>query len=566
MRVDFETELSAEELSGILKAVKLKETFYRFKDGSYMTLDSKNIEKFKLLENFNFTDKDIKDRGKNLSKYYMLYIDALKNEGKVQSNQEFDLLKEKKKNIKADIPLYLQKVLREYQKVGVNWLKQISELGFGGILADDMGLGKTLEVIAFVMSEKPKKPVLVVAPSALVYNWLNEINKFAPEAKSKIADGIKEERVKTLENIQGYDFIITSYPLLRRDFDLYLKHDFSFMFIDESQHIKNPDTMNAKVVKKVKADRKFALSGTPIENRLSELWSVFDFTMKGYLSTRKEFAQNYEYAQNTPEHDEALEELRRKVGPFILRRMKADVLEELPEKIENTIYSDFTPEQKKMYEAYLAYAKKEIGGLFDKNESQLKILTILLRLRQICCYPGLFDISYKKDSGKLILLDDLIDSATSQGHRILIFSQFTSMLEVIKKRIYKNGYDCFYIDGKTPSKARTELAQRFNDGEKEIFLISLKAGGTGLNLIGADTVIHYDPWWNPAVMDQASDRAYRIGQRKAVQVIKLVIKGSIEDRILELQEKKKNLASAVIKKNEKTISGLTKEEILSLFE
>ena len=566
LRVDFETELSAEELSGILKAVKLKETFYRFKDGSYMTLDSKNIEKFKLLENFNFTDKDIKDRGKNLSKYYMLYIDALKNEGKVQSNQEFDLLIDSIKNIKADIPLYLQKVLREYQKVGVNWLKQISELGFGGILADDMGLGKTLEVIAFVMSEKPKKPVLVVAPSALVYNWLNEINKFAPEAKSKIADGIKEERVKTLENIQGYDFIITSYPLLRRDFDLYLKHDFSFMFIDESQHIKNPDTMNAKVVKKVKADRKFALSGTPIENRLSELWSVFDFTMKGYLSTRKEFAQNYEYAQNTPEHDEALEELRRKVGPFILRRMKADVLEELPEKIENTIYSDFTPEQKKMYEAYLAYAKKEIGGLFDKNESQLKILTILLRLRQICCYPGLFDISYKKDSGKLILLDDLIDSATSQGHRILIFSQFTSMLEVIKKRIYKNGYDCFYIDGKTPSKARTELAQRFNDGEKEIFLISLKAGGTGLNLIGADTVIHYDPWWNPAVMDQASDRAYRIGQRKAVQVIKLVIKGSIEDRILELQEKKKNLASAVIKKNEKTISGLTKEEILSLFE
>ena len=566
LRVDFETELSAEEMTGILKAVRLKETFYRFKDGTYVTLDNPNVEKFKLLDNFNFTEKDIREGSKNLSKYYMLYIEALKQEGKVGSDKAFDNLLESIKNIKANIPSYLQNVLRGYQKIGVDWLKQISELGFGGILADDMGLGKTLEVIAFVMSEKPEKPALVVAPSALVYNWLNEINKFAPDAKSKIMDGVKEDRVKNLEDIRGYDFIITSYPLLRRDFDLYMKHEFSFMFIDESQHIKNPDTMNAKVVKKVKANRKFALSGTPIENRLSELWSVFDFTMKGYLSTRKDFAQNYEYAQNSPEHDEALEELRKKVGPFILRRMKADVLEELPEKIENTIYSDFSPEQKKMYEAYLAYARKEIDGLFEQNDSRIKILTILLRLRQICCYPGLFDTSYEKDSGKLILLDELVDSATSQGHRILIFSQFTSMLEVIRKRLKKNGYDCFYIDGKTPSKTRTELAKRFNDGEMEIFLISLKAGGTGLNLIGADTVIHFDPWWNPAVMEQASDRAYRIGQRKAVQVIKLVIKGSIEDRILELQEKKKNLASAVIKKNEKTISGLTKEEILSLFE
>ncbi|MDY3928345.1 MAG: DEAD/DEAH box helicase [Clostridia bacterium] len=566
LKVDFKTELSSEELAGILRAIKLKEKYYRFKDGSFMDLNGKNTEKFKLLDNFGFTDKDIKNKEKILSKYHMLYIEALKHEGKVESDSAFDSLISSIKNIKADIPLYLQKVLREYQKEGVNWLKQMSELGFGGILADDMGLGKTLEVIAFVMSEKKKKPALVVAPSALVYNWLNEINKFTPDAKKKIIDGTKEERKKSLEDIYGYDFIITSYPLLRRDIEMYSELEFSYLFIDESQHIKNPDTMNAKTVKKVKAERKFALSGTPIENRLSELWSVFDFAMKGYLHTRKEFSQNYEYAQNSPEHDDALEELRKKVTPFILRRMKADVLEELPEKIENTIYSDFIPEQKRMYEAYLAYAKNEIGGLLEKGDSQMKILTILLRLRQICCYPGLFDTSYEKDSGKLILLDELVDSATSQGHRLLIFSQFTSMLDVIKKRLYKNGYDCFYIDGKTPAKIRTELAQKFNDGEKNIFLISLKAGGTGLNLTGADTVIHFDPWWNPAVMEQASDRAYRIGQKKAVQVIKLAVKGSIEERILELQEKKRNLASAVIQKNEKTISGLTREEILSLFE
>ncbi len=566
LELDFETELSDEEILGILNAVKLNEKHYRTKDGTFLKLGEKNTEQFKLLDVLSFSEKDIKKRTKQISKYHLLYIEALKNEGKVTTNDAFNGLVESIKNIKIKIPNGLNDILRQYQKDGVLWLKQLSELGFGGILADDMGLGKTLEVIAFVMSEKKDKPSLVVAPSALTYNWLSEIKKFAPDAKAKIADGTKEERANSLSDIDGYDFIITSYPLLRRDPELFSNLEFSYMFIDESQHIKNPDTMSAKAVKKIKADRKFALSGTPIENRLSELWSVFDFVMKGYLYSYKEFSAIFEKNIQNTNSDSALIELRKKIGPFVLRRMKADVLAELPEKIENTIYSDFVPEQKKVYEAFHAVAKKEIDTLINEDNGSIQILTLLLRLRQICCHPGLFDRNYNKDSGKLLLLEELIESATSQGHRILIFSQFTSMLNIIRERLSEIGKDSFFIDGKTPAYLRNELAQRFNDGEKEIFLISLKAGGTGLNLTGADTVILYDPWWNPAVMEQAADRAYRIGQTKAVQVIKLATKGSIEEQILKLQESKKNLADNVIRKNAKTISGLTKEEILSLFE
>ncbi len=566
LEIDFETELSDDEILGILNAVSLKEKFYRLNDGSFVKFDDKNIKDYKVFESLGFSDKELKNRKKALSKYHLLYLSALSDAGNIVSDTAFDELVESVKKIKAKIPKEIKAVLRPYQVNGVNWLKQLSELGFGGILADDMGLGKTLEVIAFVMSEKPDFPALIVAPSALTYNWLSEIKKFAPNARAKILDGTKEERENSSKDISDYDFIITSYPLLRRDFNLYSDYEFSYMFIDESQNIKNPDTMNAKTVKKVKAKRKFALSGTPVENNLTELWSVFDFVMKGYLYSRKEFSKSFDRIKNVEENKENLEELRLKIKPFVLRRMKKDVLSELPEKIENTIYSEFLPEQKNMYEAFLALARNEVSAIIDDSKSSMKILTLLLRLRQICCHPSLFDNNYKKDSGKLLLLDEIISSAVSHGHRILIFSQFTSMLDIIGKRLSKNGYEYFMIDGKTSSYNRIEMSNRFNRGEKEIFLISLKAGGTGLNLTGADTVILYDPWWNPAVMEQAADRAYRIGQTKAVQVIKLAARGTIEEKILKLQEAKKDLAESVIRKNEKTISGLTKNEILDLFE
>lgn len=565
LEISFETELSNEEIAGILDAVRTKKAYYKLKNGSFLPLNEETERDFLLLDNLNFSDRDIAAGHKNVTKYHILYIDALEKEGRLTSDKAFKDLIKQIKSIKADIPKSLKAVLRKYQIDGVNWLKQLSELGYGGILADDMGLGKTLEVIAFVMSEKRNCPVLVTAPSALTYNWIHEIEKFAPEASACIIDGSREERGKMLSEIGGYDFVITSYPLLRRDVELYSKNEFSYMFIDESQQIKNPDTMIAKAVKRIRASKKFALSGTPIENNLIELWSVFDYAMKGYLGTRKDFAKRYTGLESEA-NTKILSELRKKIRPFVMRRMKTDVLSELPEKIEHTIYSDFVPEQKKLYEAFLMAAKKEVRELADNGGSSIKILTLLLRLRQICCHPALFDEAYKKDSGKLILLEELLNSATSQGHRVLVFSQFTSMLTIIRKRLAENNTDCFYIDGKTPSDMRTALAEKFNAGEKNIFLVSLKAGGTGLNLTGADMVIHYDPWWNPAVMDQASDRAYRIGQTKAVQVIKLAAKGTIEEQILKLQEKKRRLADSVIKKNTKTIAGLSREEILGLFE
>ena len=564
--VGFESTLSDSEVSGILNAVALRKSFYRKADGNFYKLDFSEFSLPDLVNSLGFDIEDIKNGKKNISGHNAFYLSGLKQKGLISSTKDFDKFIEKIKNTKISIPTHIDKVLREYQRDGVKWLAQLSTYGFGGILADDMGLGKTLQVIAFTMSIKRDKPVLVVAPSSLTYNWQNEIIKFAPNAKSIIIEGQKNERSELLENISGYDFVITSYPLMRRDMELYTKKEFAYFFIDEAQYIKNPGTINAKSVKKIKADGYFALTGTPIENSLSELWSIFDFVMKGYLYSYREFTKKFQNGIMKEEDKSKIEELRRKIQPFILRRMKKEVLKELPEKIENTVYTGLEPEQKKMYEAFLKVARNEIMYMSDfSGENHMRILTMLMRLRQICCHPKLFDANFKDESGKLMLFEELVTSAIEAGHRILVFSQFTSMLALIKERLDKLGISYFYLDGSTHNEERIDLANKFNNGERELFLISLKAGGTGLNLTGADMVIHYDPWWNPAVMDQASDRAYRIGQKKAVQVIKLAAKGTIEEQIIKLQDKKKELADNIITENSRLLSGLSKDEILSIF-
>ena len=324
--------------------------------------------------------------------------------------------------------------------------------------------------------------------------------------------------------------------------------------------------MNAIAAKKLRSDRRFALTGTPIENTVSELWSIFDFVMPGYLSTHQSFLEKYERPLLRDGGSPAGEDLKNRVHPFILRRMKADVLSELPEKIENNVYAPLEPEQQKMYSAYLAAARKEADAYLSGGENTIRILSLLLRLRQICCHPKLIDEDYQQGSGKLLLLEELLSSAKDAGHRVLVFSQFTSMLAIIGEQLRQSGISYFYLDGATPSAQRLELADRFNGGEGDVFLISLKAGGTGLNLTGADMVIHYDPWWNPAVTDQASDRAHRIGQTKAVQIIKLATKGTIEEQILKLSEKKRNLADRIIEENTSLISALSREELRKLFE
>jgi len=563
LEAGFESELSYEEIAEILSAVKERKRFYRLNDGSFFDIYNNEMEIMDILSDLEFSRDDLKNGKKKLNKRDMMYLASFDG---IKLSDDFNKMYRKIKNIKADIPDYLDNVLREYQKTGVDWLTQLAECGFGGILADDMGLGKTLQVIAFAASQKHTMPSIIIAPSSLVYNWQNEIGKFAPEKKSLIIEGNKIERKFLLSTYGEYDFVITSYPLIRRDIEDYKDIEFENCFIDEAQYIKNPKTMNAISVKLVNAKHKFALTGTPIENSLSELWSIFDFLMPNYLYSHTDFVDNIEKPIVKDGNESVLKKVKNKIKPFLLRRMKSDVLNELPEKIETVIYADMTNEQKKEYSAYMALAKKEIGGLSDERytKNKIQILAMLTRLRQICCHPSLFDENYKKDSGKLILLEEIISDAIGGNHRVIVFSQFTSMLDIIKERLDKSKTSYFYLSGATKSEQRTDMAERFNGGEKQVFLISLKAGGTGLNLVGADTVIHYDPWWNPAVMEQASDRVYRIGQKKNVQIIKLISKGTIEEKIMLLQEKKKDLAGEIITTNQTSLGKLSKAEILSL--
>ena len=379
--------------------------------------------------------------------------------------------------------------------------------------------------------------------------------------------GTPIERKEIIEQYKDIDVLITSYPLIRRDVSTYETIDFHTVFIDEAQFIKNDSSLNAKSVKRLQAKHKYALTGTPIENSLSELWSIFDFIMPGFLGSHFKFVEQYE-KPILNEDKEALEDLHLHISPFILRRMKKDVLTELPDKYESKMLTELSEDQKKLYMSYLDNIRNEIhtelseGGL---DKSRMKILAALTRLRQICCHPSTFLDNYQGGSGKLDLLMELVSEAIAGDHRILIFSQFTSMLRIIEEDLKEMNIEYFYLEGSTPTQERNESVKRFNNGEGKVFLISLKAGGTGLNLVGADTVIHYDPWWNPAVEDQATDRVYRIGQQNKVHVLKLITKGTIEEKIFKLQRKKKDLSDSIISSKEVFINKLSREELEELF-
>ena len=380
--------------------------------------------------------------------------------------------------------------------------------------------------------------------------------------------GNPNDRKDLISKCNEYQVVLVSYPILRRDIELLKEINFDTAFLDEAQFIKNPNSRNAKAVKMLNTGHRFALTGTPIENNLSELWSIFDFLMPGYLYSHSKFVNLYEKPVIRFESEEALKQLNFHIKPFIMRRMKKDVLEELPEKTERKMVSDMTDEQKEVYMSYLEDMKKKINSEISKNgfeKSRMMILASLTRLRQICCHPSTFIENYEGGSGKLGLLLQLIQNGVDGGHRILVFSQFTSMLNIIEDEFKKLKISYYYLDGSTPISQRNEDVKAFNNGSRDVYLISLKAGGTGLNLVGADMVIHYDPWWNPAVEDQATDRVYRIGQKNSVNVVKLITKGTIEEKIYKLQEKKKNLADSVIKAGEVFINKLTKEEVEDLF-
>ena len=442
-------------------------------------------------------------------------------------------------------------------------------MGFGGILGDEMGLGKTIQAITFILSNKGSK-TLIVAPTSLTYNWIDEFKKFAPSLAVVAVNVGKEEREEMLRNIGLFDVIITTYNLLKKDLERYNTLEFDCCILDEAQNIKNPNSQNAVAVKEIKAKTRFALTGTPIENSLMDLWSIFDFIMPGYLYDEKRFSVRYH--KKLKESPEVLEELNRLIKPFILRRKKKQVLKELPDKIEKTLMVTLEEEQKKVYRTYANHAMELIEKKVKDDEfrnSKIEILSYITKLRQLCLDPSVLMKDYVGGSGKMEALVELLLQSIEEGHRILVFSQFTSVLKNIGKRISEEGIGFSYLDGSVPSEKRINMVKAFNKGKNPVFLISLKAGGTGINLTSADIVIHFDPWWNPAVEEQATDRAHRIGQENVVEVIKIIAKGTIEEKILLLQEEKKKLISELMG-NElssgESFATLTEEEIFGLFE
>ena len=577
LEFDFNIDgINIEDLNNVFRSIKEKKKFYRLKDGSFLPLDNAELNNVvDLVEDLGI---HIESDRIHAPKYMTMYLDKYlqdKNLDFIKQNDNFKKMVtdiNSSEEIEYEIPREVEGILRDYQKSGFKWLKTMDRYGFGGILADDMGLGKTLQIISFLLSEKREKasyPSLIVVPTSLVFNWEEEITKFAPELNLILIHGNRLERKELIKNISEYDVVITSYPLIRNDIELYKDFIFRYCILDEAQHIKNSNSLNAKSVKSINAGNYFALTGTPMENSVMELWSIFDFLMPGYLLSNKKFIDKFERPIFRDQNLERLNDLNKHIRPFILRRLKKDVLKELPEKIEQRMLVEMTVEQKKLYLAYIKTLKEELDEEINNkgfNRSHFKILTALTRLRQICCDPGLFVEDYTGGSGKVDSFEELIEDAILGGHRILVFSQFTSMLDRIKLRLDEKDIKHLYLNGSTPMASRGEMVREFNQGYGDIFLISLKAGGSGLNLTGADMVIHFDPWWNPAVEDQATDRAYRIGQENTVQVIKLITKGTIEEKIFKLQERKKEMIDMVIQEGETLISKLSEEEILSLFE
>ncbi|MEE9369428.1 MAG: SNF2-related protein [Pontiella sp.] len=468
----------------------------------------------------------------------------------------------------------LNGILRSYQHEGVNWLRFLENRGFCGILADEMGLGKTIQTLAWIQLGRTAeahqgKPALIVCPTSLVENWKEEAEKFTPNLKVATFHGT--DRHRKWKNIEKYDIIITSYALMRRDIEKHLEYTYSIAILDEAQHIKNRATQNSVSAKKIKADHRLVLTGTPIENGVTDLWSIMDFLMPGYLGDHKTFREYYELPiiNGGQDGEHAQAKLRRKLHPFLLRRMKKHVAKDLPPKIERIAPCKLTQDQHKVYKQLLEGSKNKIADMVEKegfNKSRMEILKTLLRLRQTCNHIDLLKlegVKSKNPSAKMELFFELLNEAMDSKHRVLVFSQFTSMLAILRKEMDERKIKYCYLDGST--KDRQDVVRKFNkDHTVPAFLMSLKAGGTGLNLTGADMVIHFDPWWNPAVEDQATDRAHRIGQKRTVYSVKLITKGTVEDKVLAMQKRKKMVIDATLTTDEQVMQKLTWEDVQEL--
>ena len=572
------------EIKDIINKYKLKRKFYKLKDGTYISLEKNNSLDFleNVVDNIEIDYVNSEGGTIKLPIYRAMYLEKLfkeMNNTNIQKNEYYKKMiseiEDRHIDINTKIPKKLNTELRTYQKIGYKWLKTLEQYKMGGILADDMGLGKTVQVLTVILSyiqenkEKAKNSI-IVCPSSLTLNWYNEIQKFTPTIKTLVISGDYLERKRKIETINNYQIVITSYDSLKRDIDLYTQYNFKYIVADEAQYIKNNNTKNSKAVKLINAETKFALTGTPIENSLSELWSIFDFIMPGYLYKYKKFKELYEIPIIKNQDEEKMNKLKKQIEPFILRRTKSEVLTELPDKTVTILSNEMKEEQYSIYMSYMAQARDEIMYQIDMKgfeKSQIKILSLLMRLRQICCHPKLFLSEYTGESSKLNQCIEIIQDAVLGEHKILLFSSYTSMFEIIEEQLKKLKINYLKLTGQTKVGERIKLVDEFNTNKNiKVFLISLKAGGTGLNLTGADMVIHYDPWWNLSAENQATDRTYRIGQKKNVQVYKLITKNSIEEKIYELQQKKAKLIDNMLSTDATFISKLSKDDIMALFE
>lgn len=557
-RLNYEVgDFTVEELSSAIAFMKKGERFFKSKD-RYLDLEDPGVCEFlnligELSEDKLSLEIDI-DKNKSLYLQEKLRVlDFIKGGDILQKIVQKLVNNDFKRSV---TPKSFNGILRKYQKEGFKWLNELSELGFGGILADDMGLGKTIQVITFVLSKRSKK-TLIITPTSVLYNWKDEFERFAPNVRVGLVHGTKAQRDRMLSEIKKYDVLITTYGTLKNDENEYEKLQFDYCIIDEGQNIKNPTSKTTLSVKKINSKCNFALTGTPIENNLMELWSIFDFVMPGFLFTKERFKAKFIQNKNT-------EELKSLITPFILRRVKEDVLDELPEKIEKKYLVDMTTKQKSIYKSYV----KEIKEKLKSSKGNINMLTFITKLREVCLDPSLIMDDYNGGSGKINALMELLDNYIDGNKKILVFSQFTSALKNIEKNLEEVGINYIYLDGSIGSKERGELVKKFNEDPLiSVFLISLKAGGVGLNLTSASVVIHFDPWWNPAIENQATDRAHRFGQKNVVEVIKLISKDTIEEKILLLQEDKKELIESLMDEKEmdgKKFKRLSEDEILNL--
>ena len=596
LEIDIHSDsLPYEELAGILNSYKRRQKYYKLKSGEFLKLENNSLSVLsELADGLRLSEQDIRDGRISVPLYRASYIDAVltSHSSDMQSHRDRyfkSLIRDMKSVADSDyeVPEAMKPILRDYQKTGYRWLCTIAQLGFGGILADDMGLGKTLQIITLLEHARleaisktvdltetashtacPSPVSLIVCPSSLVYNWDSEIEHFAPNLKTLLITGTAQERQELLTHYADYDVLITSYDMLKRDIASYDNLHFHYQIIDEAQYIKNHRTQAARSVCCIHSVTRFALTGTPIENRLSELWSIFEYLMPGFLYPYAYFRSELEQPIVENKDQIAATRLQQLVRPFIMRRLKTDVLKELPDKLEHAVYAQMTDEQNKLYTANALKLQKDLEQQSDNmfKTSKIQILAELTKLRQLCCDPSLIYQNYHGGSAKLDTCIQLIENAMAGGHKILLFSQFTSMLDVIERRLKTEHILYYRLDGSTKSEQRTRLVNAFNENKIPVFLISLKAGGTGLNLTGADIVIHYDPWWNAAAQNQATDRAHRIGQTHTVTVYKLIARHTIEEKILELQENKKALSDQILSEEGVTASQLTKEELLQILQ